>query len=134
MANILIVDDEKNIRRSLSIGLEEMGHKIFEAASGEEAIKSIEKEVYDVIITDLIMENIDGISLLRKSKEISPSTEVLIMSAHGTISKAVEAIHEGAYDFIVKPFSLDQLEMVLMKLLSQVELKKTVKHLKAVLA
>ena len=134
MANILIVDDEKNIRRSLSIGLEEMGHKIFEAASGEEAIKSIEKEVYDVIITDLIMEKIDGISLLRKSKEISPSTEVLIMSAHGTISKAVEAIHEGAYDFIVKPFSLDQLEMVLMKLLSQVELKKTVKHLKAVLA
>jgi DNA-binding NtrC family response regulator len=134
MANILIVDDEKNIRRSLSIGLEEMGHKPFEAASGEEAISYIQKEVYDVIITDLIMENIDGISLLRKVKEISPSTEVLLMSAHGTIGKAVEAIHEGAYDFIVKPFPMDQLEMVLKKLLSQVELKKTVKHLKAVLA
>jgi DNA-binding NtrC family response regulator len=133
MANILIVDDEKNLRRSLSIGLEEMGYKTFEAANGEIALSLIEKEVFDVVLTDLIMENMDGISLLRRIREISPSSEVLLMSAHGTISKAVEAIHEGAYDFIVKPFSMNHLEMVLKKLLSQVELKRTVKHLKAVL-
>ncbi len=134
MANILIVDDEKNMRRSLSIGLEEMGHKAFEADSGENAISLIEKEVYDVVLTDLIMENMDGISLLRKIKEISPTSEVLLMSAHGTISTAVEAIREGAYDFIVKPFSMEHLGMVLEKLQRQMELKKTVKHLKKVLA
>jgi len=134
MANILIVDDEKNLCRSLSITLEEWGHKTTEASSGEEAIESITKEIYDVVLTDLVMEKVDGIDLLRKVKELSPYTEVLLMSAHGTITKAVEAMRQGAYDFIVKPFSMDHLEMLLKKVLSQMTLKQTVKHLKAVLA
>lgn len=134
MANILVVDDEKSIRRSLCIAIEELGHKTAEAGSGEEAIRFVTEEIYDIVLTDLVMEKMDGIDLLRKVKELSPSTEVLMMSAHGTVTRAVEAMKEGAYDFIVKPFAIDHLELVLKKLLSQMELKQTVRHLKSVLA
>lgn len=134
MATVLIVDDEKGLRRSLCITLEEWGHKAAEAASGEDAIKMIEKDIFDIVLTDLVMEDMDGIELLRRLKKVSPTTEVLLMSAYGTVSQAVEAMQEGAYNFIVKPFSTDHLKMILEKLLSQLQLKKTVKHLKAVLA
>ena len=134
MANILIVDDEKNLRRSLSIALEEWGHQAEDAASGEEAINRIEEDVFDILITDLVMDKIDGIELLRRTKALSPSTEVILMSAYGTISKAVEALKLGAGDFIVKPFSMEHFESILKKTLDQKELKKTVKHLQAVLA
>jgi len=134
MANILVVDDEKNLRRSLCIALEEWGHKTYDAANGAMAIDLITKDVYDIVLTDLVMEKTDGIDVLREVKKLSPYTEVLLMSAHGTIAKAVEAMQQGAFDFIVKPFSMDHLELVLKKLLGQMELKKTIKHLQAVLA
>lgn len=134
MANILIVDDEKNLRRSLCIALEEMGHTIAEAANGDEAVSMVTELSYDIVITDLVMEDLDGIGVLRKVKEISPHSEVLLMSAHGTIAKAVEAMQIGAYDFIVKPFTIDHIEIVLNKMISQMTLKQTVKHLQAVLA
>ncbi len=133
MANILVVDDEKSMRHSLSIALEGWGHDTKEAASGEEAIGLVSKEVYDIVVTDLVMEGMDGVDLLQKIKDLSPSTEILLMSAHGTIDKAVEAMKKGAYDFITKPFSMDHLKMVLEKLLGQMELRQTVKHLKTVL-
>ena len=134
MANILIVDDEKSMRHSLSIALEGWGHNTQEASSGKEAIPLISKEIYDIVITDLVMEGIDGIELLQKIKDLSPSTEVLLISAHGTVNKAVEAMKKGAYDFITKPFSMDHLKMILDKLTGQIELKQTLKHLKTVLA
>ena len=134
MANILVVDDENHFRRSLCIALEEWGHQTAEAARGIEAIELIRKEIFDIIVTDLVMEGMDGIAVLQKAREMSPQSEVLLVSAHGTIPKAVEAMQRGAYDFIVKPFSMDHMEMVLNKMLNQMELKQTVKHLKAVLA
>ena len=134
MVNILVVDDEKSFRRSLCIALEEWEHKTAEAASGAEAIQLITKDVFDVVLTDLVMEEMDGIDVLREVKKLSPYTEVLLMSAHGTIAKAVEAMQQGAFDFIVKPFTMDHLDLVLKKLLGQMELKQTVKYLKAVLA
>jgi len=134
MINILIVDDEKSMRRTLSIALKEQGYEIDEAASGKEALEFINNEVYDICIIDLVLGDIDGIELLRKIKEVAPLTEVLLMSAHGTIPKAVEAMKEGAFEFIVKPFTIEQLNIILKKVLEQLELKKTVKHLRAVLA
>jgi len=134
MNNILIVDDEKSMRRTLSIALKEDGYEITEAASGKEALDCINNEVYDIGIIDLVLGDIDGIELLRTIKEVAPLTEVLLMSAHGTIPKAVEAMKEGAFDFIIKPFTIEQLNIILKKVLEQLELKKTVKHLRAVLA
>ncbi len=134
MANILVVDDEKNMRRSLSIAMSDWGHEVDEAESGERAVEMVKKEVYDIVITDLVMEKMDGIMVLKKVKELSPYSEVILMSAYGTISKAVEAMRQGAYDFVVKPFSMDHLEVLIKKLQNQMELKKTVKTLKSVLA
>ncbi len=134
MANILIVDDEKNMRRSLSIALEDWGCQTSEASCGKEALDLIAHDVYDVMLTDLVMEEMGGIELLRKVKELSPVTEVILMSAHGTISKAVEAMQLGAFNFIVKPFSMEHLQVILKNVFNQMELKKTVKHLKAVIA
>ncbi len=134
MVNILVVDDEKSMRRTLSIALQDDGYEVMEAANGKEALEYINNEVFDIVITDLVMDDIDGIELLRNIKEVNPITEVLLMSAHGTIPKAVEAMKKGAFDFIVKPFTMEQLDIVLTKVLDQLELKKTIKHLKAVLA
>ncbi|MBN2028737.1 sigma-54-dependent Fis family transcriptional regulator [bacterium] len=134
MPNILVVDDEKNMRRSLSIALEEWGYRTSEASSGKEALDFVTRDVYDVMLTDLVMEGMGGIELLRKVKELSPVTEVILMSAHGTISKAVKAMQLGAFNFIVKPFSMDHLQVILKNVFNQMDLKQTIKHLKAVIA
>lgn len=134
MPNILIVDDEKNMRRSLSIALEEWGYETSEASCGKEALDLVTHDVYDIMLTDLVMDEMSGIELLKKVKELSPVTEVILMSAHGTITKAVEAMQRGAFNFIVKPFSMEHLKAILKNVFNQMELKQTVKHLKAVLA
>lgn len=134
MATILVVDDEKGLRKSLAIAMEDWGHHVAEAASAEEAIEHISKEVFDIVLTDLVMDNMTGLELLQQINEISPQTEVMLMSAHGTIPSAVEAMQKGAHAFIVKPFSNEHLKLELDKIIGQVELRKTVKHLKAVLA
>jgi DNA-binding NtrC family response regulator len=116
------------------IALQNWGHETSEAGTGDKALALCGKEIFDVVVTDLVMEKMDGIQLLRRLKRVSPSSEVLMMSAHGTIEKAVEAMREGAYDFIVKPFSMDHFQMVIQKMLEQAELKKTVRHLRTALA
>ena len=134
MAYILIVDDERNIRRSLRVAIEDWGHKVDDTGTPKEAVEKIQENDIDVVITDLIMGDVDGIELLNKIKQISPTTEVILMSAHGTISRAVEAIRLGAMDFVEKPFSIDRLEMVLERTLANMELKKTVRLLQKVLS
>jgi DNA-binding NtrC family response regulator len=133
MANILIVDDEKGLRRSLAIAIETWGHQTREAGGGEEALPLVSSEGFDVVLTDLVMEPMDGIALLNRIKSISPSTEVILMSAFGTIPQAVEAMKRGASDFIIKPFSNDRLKIVLDHTLDRMALKRTVKHLKTAL-
>jgi len=134
MARILIVDDQKNFRRSLTIAVEDWGHDVSEAANGEEAIKEVEREIFDLVVTDLVMEPIDGLVLLKRIRVVSPSTEILLMSAHGSIPKAVAVIKSGAADFIIKPFSMEQFEQTINRLVEQSKLKRTVKRLQKVLA
>jgi len=134
MIKILVVDDEKNLRRSLAIALEGWGHEVVEAGSGVEALERVGEEIYDLILTDLVMAPMDGMTLLKEINRISPHSEVLLMSAHGTIDQAVEAIRHGAADFVVKPFAMDHLEQVINRLITQMDLKRTVRHLRTVLA
>ena len=133
MAKILIVDDEKNIRVSLRVAIEEWEHDVLDTGSPQDALEIIKDKDIDVVVSDLIMDDIDGIELLHNVKQLSPETEVILMSAHGTISKAVEAIGLGALDFVEKPFSIDRLEMVLERAVKQISLKRTIKHLQTVL-
>ncbi len=103
--SILVVDDEKNIRFTVSQALEPVGCEIQTAVNGEEALKKIEERPYDLVFLDLKMPGMNGIETLRRIKEARPRTVVVIITAHGTIESAVEAMKLGAVDFIQKPFS-----------------------------
>ena len=98
MSNILIIDDEKAIRKTLSEILSYEGYKIDEAGDGEEGLKKVKEKEYDVILCDIKMPKIDGIEFLEKAKEIGPDIPIIMISGHGTIETAVEAVKKGAYD------------------------------------
>lgn len=109
MAHILVVDDQKNMRATLSIMLRSAGHDVAEAKDGQDACDAVDDESYDLVITDLRMGKVDGIDVLRHVREVSPLTEIIVMTAYGTIETAVEAMRLGAWDYIQKPFSEDEL-------------------------
>jgi two-component system NtrC family response regulator len=109
METILIVDDEKHYRLILSEVLEEEGYHSFTAASGMEALDLLKSQIIDVVLTDVKMPGMTGIDLLEKIKEINPELPVIIMTAFGSVEKAVEAMQKGAYTFILKPFENEAL-------------------------
>jgi two-component system response regulator PilR (NtrC family) len=105
MNSILVVDDELSMREFLEILLTKEGYAASFAASGGEACSILDREIFDLVITDIRMDDIDGIGILRKVKEVSPGTPVIIISAFATAETAVEAMKDGAYDYIPKPFN-----------------------------
>jgi two-component system response regulator HydG len=109
VARILIVDDQKNMRTTLAIMLRGASHDVAEAKDGSDAVEAIDDEAYDLVVTDLRMGKVDGIAVLRHVREASPLTEVIVMTAYGTIETAVEAMRLGAWDYIQKPFTEDEL-------------------------
>jgi len=114
---ILIVDDDQTMRRSLVNWFESESHHVYSAASGEEAIKKIKDSSYDIIITELKMPDIDGLEVLRYTKRLDSDTEVIIITAYGTVETAVNAMKEGAYDYIVKPFSPEEIDHIVKKII-----------------
>ena len=121
MANerVLIVDDEKNIVTSLQEILNDEGYEIITAKDGLEALEMVQAEPPDLVLLDIWIPGIDGIEVLQTIKTYHPEIEVLVMSGHGTIDTAVKATKLGAYDFIEKPFSLDQLVLSVERALKQ---------------
>jgi len=109
VARILVVDDQKNMRATLSIMLRGAGHDVAEAKDGSDACDAIDDENYDLVITDLRMGKVDGIAVLKYIREASPLTEIIVMTAYGTVESAVEAMRLGASDYLQKPFSEDEL-------------------------
>ena len=109
MAQILVVDDQKSLRRSVAIALSRAGHTVDEAQSGVQAIQRIDETLYDLVITDLKMPGIDGLGVLEAVRARSTDTEVVLVTAYGSIESAVEAIRLGAHDYLAKPFSHEQI-------------------------
>jgi DNA-binding NtrC family response regulator len=109
MPNVLIIDDEKSIRSTLREILEYENFKVEEAADGIEGLKMAEKGNYDLILCDIKMPKMDGIEMLSKLQEAGSDTPIVMLSGHGTIDTAVEAIKKGAFDFISKPLDLNRL-------------------------
>ena len=121
---ILVIDDEEPMRESLKDWLMEEGYEVGLAASGKEAIAMTRKQNWDVILLDLKMPGMDGIETLKrlKGKEVNTEAEILMMTAYATVDTAVQAMKEGALDYLVKPFSPDEIEMRIKKIVTHREL------------
>ena len=130
MASILIIDDEKAIRKTLSEILSYEGYKIDEAADGEEGLKKFAEKTYDVVICDIKMPKVDGIEFLEKAKEINADVPVIMVSGHGNIDTAVEAVKKGAFDYVSKPPDLNRLLITLRNALDKQSLVTETKVLK----
>ena len=109
MPKILVVDDQRNMRTTLALMLRDVGYDVEDAADGEIACDRVAADSFDLVITDLRMGATDGMHVLRHAKEVAPLTEVIVMTAFGTIESAVEAMRLGAHDYIQKPFSEQEL-------------------------
>jgi two-component system, NtrC family, nitrogen regulation response regulator NtrX len=113
MATILIIDDEKAIRKTLTEILSYEGYKIDEAGDGEEGLKKFAEKAYDIVLCDIKMPKVDGIEFLEKAKEINGDVPIIMISGHGNIDTAVEAVKKGAFDYISKPPDLNRLLITL---------------------
>jgi two-component system nitrogen regulation response regulator NtrX len=130
MSNILIIDDEKAIRKTLSEILSYEGYKIDEAGDGEEGLKKFREKEYDVILCDIKMPKIDGIEFLEKAKESNADIPIIMISGHGTIETAVEAVKKGAYDYISKPPDLNRLLITIRNAMDKTSLVAETRVLK----
>jgi len=133
VASILIVDDQPNFRFSLSVTLRREGHEVMEADDGRQAVRLLEKEPADVVITDLKMPGMDGLALLREVKKIDSAAEVVVMTAFGSVDTAVEAMRYGACDYITKPFQPEELVIVVERTLDRLGLRKRVRNLETII-
>jgi NtrC-family two-component system response regulator AlgB len=124
MARILIVDDERNIREHLAAFVRSLGHQAETVADARAAIAAVDRQDVDLVISDVRMAGLDGLALLRELRRRRPQVVVVLMTAYATVTQAVEAIRAGAYDYLVKPFSLDQVSLVLDRVLEVQRLRR----------
>src|SRR5574337_1053367 len=113
---VLVVDDDTLGREYLCETLMRGGYEVVSASDGLQAITQVGKEGYDLIFLDMKMPGMCGMEVLERVKTISPETVVILMTAYGTIETAVEAMKKGAYDYIIKPFSPDQIELLISRI------------------
>ena len=128
---ILVVDDDESLRRVMQMQLEEAGYEVLVACQGVDGLNLIEDITPDLVITDLKMPGISGLDLLRKLREAYPETTVIMITAFGTVSTAVEAMKAGAYDYITKPVDYEQFILVVNRAMERGQLVAEVKTLRA---
>lgn len=131
--SILIVDDELNTREGLEKALDGGDYNIFLAESAESAVKMLERERIDVMITDLLMPGKNGIELMEEAKKISPDTLSIMITAYGTVENAVEAMKAGAFDYLTKPLNIDRVDMLVSRALASKKLASENVRLKKML-
>jgi len=130
MADILIIDDEKAIRKTLTEILSFEGYKLDEASDGEEGLKKFKEKAFDLVLCDIKMPKLDGIEFLQKASEINPDIPIIMISGHGNIETAVEAVKKGAYDYISKPPDLNRLLITIRNAMERTSLVTETKVLK----
>src|SRR5512136_1277809 len=127
-AHLLVVDDDPVTLNLLKEVLTKEGYRVTTALSGEEAVRLGTDTLFDLVITDVRMGEMDGMDVLRSFKKISPETTVIVITGFGSIETAIEAIREGAYDYISKPFKLDEIKLTIQRALEQRRLVQENKH------
>jgi two-component system, NtrC family, response regulator PilR len=127
---VLVVDDEQSMRELLGIMLRQAGYQVSAADGGEAAIQTLKSESFDLVVTDLRMRKVDGLAVLKAAKEFSPRTVVLVVTAFASTETAVEAMKLGAYDYVTKPFKLDELKLTVANALERRRLQEENQALK----
>ncbi|MDB5206191.1 MAG: sigma-54-dependent Fis family transcriptional regulator [Flavisolibacter sp.] len=130
MSTLLIIDDEKAIRKTLTEILSFEGYKVEDAADGEEGLKKFKEKTFDAVLCDIKMPKLDGLEFLQKATELNPDVPIIIISGHGNIETAVEAVKKGAYDFIQKPPDLNRLLITIRNAMERNNLVSEAKTLK----
>jgi len=120
--NVLIIDDEEIQLQSLKTFLSKRKFNVFTSRSGEDGIRLINENLIDIVLTDFKMPGMNGFEVLRKTKEINPGIDVVVMTAFGTIENAVSLMKAGAFDYLIKPIDLDELENILEKITERKQL------------
>jgi len=121
---ILVVDDEDVLRQMLTDVLQEEGFDVEIARNGFEAIGKINKNHFDLIITDVMMPEVDGIEVLKKAKEIDPDSDVIVMTGYASVETAVQSMRLGAVDYITKPFNIDHIKIIVNRSIDRRVLKR----------
>ena len=129
----MLVDDDQSILKTFSIFLRGLGYIVTPASSGKEAIELLEKGKFDLLITDLVMKPLNGIDVLKKSKEINHDLMVIILTAHGDMKSAIDAVRYGADDYLLKPSEKEEIQLRVANLLEKLEYKRKVKLYEKVL-
>src|ERR671910_703528 len=130
MARILVADDHDALRRGLALSLTTAGHDVDEAGNGNAALERLHEGYFDVVVSDLKMGGSDGLDVLRTTKALHPSTSVILMTAFGSVTTAVEAMKHGAFDYVQKPFELEEMEVKVEKALELKRLRNELDYLR----
>src|SRR5213592_3787792 len=130
MGRILIADDHDSLRRGLAQAIAEAGHEIEEAPNGNAAIEKLHEGFFDVVVSDLKMGGSSGLEVLKTAKQLHPSTAVILMTAFGSVHTAVEAIKSGAFDYVQKPFEIEEMEVKIEKALEMRRMQHQIDYLR----
>src|SRR5215203_3122018 len=130
MGRILVADDHDSLRRGIVRALTDAHHDVDEAANGNVAIEKLHEGAYDVVLSDLKMGGSDGMDVLRTAKSLHPTTNVILMTAFGTVNTAVEAMKIGAFDYVQKPFEIEEMELKVNKAIEHRRLKHEIEYLR----
>ncbi|HVG83249.1 MAG TPA: sigma-54 dependent transcriptional regulator [Vicinamibacterales bacterium] len=130
MARILVADDHDALRRGLALALSAAGHDVEEASNGNAALERLHESYFDVVVSDLKMGGSDGLDVLRTTKALHPTVSVILMTAFGTVNTAVEAMKSGAFDYVQKPFEIEEMEVKIEKALELKRLRHELDYLR----
>ena len=130
---LLIVDDEKDLLDLLVKRLSRKGYEVHATETAEAALKKLKQQFFDIAIYDIRLPNMDGITLLKETKKMEPETEVLMLTGHGTIETAIEAMKYGAFDYLTKPYNLSELEIIIKKAEENKQLKEKNESMKKII-
>jgi DNA-binding NtrC family response regulator len=129
-ARVLVVDDEPIALRNLERVLSREGYEVSTASSGQSALRQLRQKTFDVVLTDLKMEKVDGMQVLKRCKDVDPAAEVVLITGYAAIETAIEAMKQGAYHYLAKPFKLDEVRKVVAEAAEKVALKRENRRLR----
>jgi DNA-binding NtrC family response regulator len=128
LPSILLIEDEANLRHNLGVLLEGEGYRVVTAEDGAEGIRRLQEELFDLVITDVVMPEVDGFQVMEYLKDYAPDVVVVAITAYVSAESAIEALRHGAYDYLAKPFDVDLMQIVIKRALEKARMQRAFRH------